>query len=70
MTDIDRLCDRCADRGVTAVVTQLPNRDAVESLARACLDRAGRERTAGDATRADRLVAAAQYLNYLVLTYD
>jgi len=68
--DIDILCDRCAARGVSDVVDELHERDEIEALARACSKRAQFDAEHGDPQQAARLVAAVQYLNYLVFPYD
>jgi hypothetical protein len=68
--DIDTLCDRCAARGVSDIVNELHERDEIEALARACSKRAQFDAEHGETQRAERLVAAVQYLNYLVFPYD
>jgi hypothetical protein len=68
--DIDSLCDRCASRGVNDIVDELHERDEIEALAEACSRRAEFDAEHGETQRAERLVAAVQYLHYLAFPYD
>jgi tellurite resistance protein len=70
MDDLDYLCERCASAGVSAVIDELHERDQIEALAAACTKRAQFDAEHGDTERAQRLVAAVQYLNYLAFPYD
>ena len=70
MNDIEQLCDQCATQGVEAVLPSLDAREDIEALAQACLARAQQAKEQGDQSTSDRLIGAAQYLNYLLLPYD
>ncbi len=73
MSELQRLCDVCAEEGVAAMLRMLGGSDDLGALAQACTRRAEESDRSGDGDSAPRLRQGAtsltQYLAYVSLGY-
>lgn len=70
MSETERFCAICAERGVTEALGAAPPGVNYDELATACRARAAGAERAGRADEAKRLTDAMQYLAYLQLPID